>query len=220
MKIMEWIWMNSNEFEERIWYFYLELEEEFLQLEKIIPYDDINKNTFTYKYMALLQSICSEIETVFKKFIELKDNTLKKKKIEDYEKFIEKYYPRFKNSEITCYKHRFNNKRLKPYQHWNSDNSPNWWQVYNKIKHDRVKIKEEDTEWYLYANQKNVLKALGGLFILNMYFYREIVFNPDECEIPLPQSEIFNLENWGNYREKLFGNRIYLDLDTFKGYYN
>lgn len=206
--------MNSAEFKERIWYFYLELEEEFLEIEKIIPYDDINKDTFSYKYMALLQSICSEIEAVFKKFIELKNNALKKKDIRDYEKFIELYYPEFKNSEITCYRHRFNNKKLKPYQYWNSSVSPKWWQVYNKIKHDRVKIKEEENEWYLYANQKNVLKALGGLFILNMYFYREKVLNPEECEIPLPQSEIFNLENWGDYRGKLFGNRLYLDSDT------
>lgn len=213
--------MNGNDFENKFWIFYLELEQDFLQIEKTIPYDVINKNTFSYKYMGLLLSICSEIDFIFKKFIDFKDDSHEKNNIIDYERFIERYYPNFKNSEITGYKYRFADLKLKPFKNWDSGNSPKWWQVYNKIKHNRIIIKDEEHEWYLYANQNNVLKALGALFILDMYFYREFVYNSDGgCKVPLPQSEIFNLENWGNYRSKLISNMHYLDLEEFMLYYN
>lgn len=203
--------MDETEFANNFWYFYLDLEQDFLEIEKTIPYDNINKNTFSYKYMGLLMSICSEIDFVFKKFIEFKDEEFPKNNLGDYFKFVNENFPELKNSEIRGYNHRFIDLKCTPFKYWDSNNSPRWWQVYNKIKHDRVKIKEENHEWYLYANQKNVLKALGGLFILNMYFYRECFNNLEEnCKVPLPQSKIFNLENWGDYRENMIGNGVYI----------
>lgn len=54
-----------------------------------------------------------------------------------------------------------------------------------------------------------------------MYFYRECMDDLEkECEVPLPQSRIFNLENWGNYRSNLIGNNSYMDHDTLVLYYN
>lgn len=37
-----------------------------------------------------------------------------------------------------------------------------WWTAYNKVKHNKVKNMDQ-------ANQKNVLTALGALYILNRY---------------------------------------------------
>lgn len=212
--------MDAIEFENKFWSFYINLEEEFLDIEKIIPYDKLNKNTFSYKFMGLLLSICSEMDFIFKMFIESKDNSFSKRNFDDYGRFIECYYPDFKNSEVTGYKNRFTDLRCKPFKYWTCGNAPKWRQVYNKIKHDRIKLKWDEKEWYLCANQKNILKALGALFILNMYFYRECVDLEKECEVPLPQSRIFNLENWGNYRANLLGNNYYLDSDTLILHYN
>jgi len=200
--------------------FYIHLEEEFLEIEKIIPYDKLNKNTFSYKFMGLLLSICSEMDFIFKMFIESKDNSFSKRNLDDYRRFIECYYQDFKNSEVTGYKNRFTDLRCQPFKYWSCVAARKWWQVYNKIKHDRIKLKEDEKEWYLCANQKNVLNALGALFILNMYFYRECVDLEKECEVPLPQSKIFNLENWGNYRSNLIGNNYYLNSDTLVLHYN
>lgn len=213
--------MDRTEFENKFWSFYINLEEEFLEIEKIIPYDKINKNTFSYKFMGLLLSICAEIDFTFKMFIESKDDSFSRRNFDDYERFVENYYHDFKNSEVKGYKNRFRDLRCKPFKYWRCGDAPKWWQVYNKIKHNRIKIKEDENEWYLYANQKNVLKALGALFILNMYFYRECVDDLEkECVVPLPQSRIFNLENWGDYRSNLIGNNYYLDSDTLVLHYN
>lgn len=110
--------MDTTEFENKFWSFYLNIEEEFLEIEKIIPHDKINKNTFSYKFMGLLLSICSEIDFVFKSFIESKDNSFSKRNFDDYERFVEKYFPDFKKSEVTGYKNRFVDLRCKPFKYW------------------------------------------------------------------------------------------------------
>ena len=50
---------------------------------------------------------------------------------------------------------------------------------------------------------------MGGLFQLNLYVYKEIIDNGEENEsfhVPLPTSQIFHLENWGDYYKYLIGN--------------
>ena len=61
--------MKTKIFDEKYWTFYLELENEFKQIEKYIPINETNNETFSYKYMKLLFSICSEIDTILKSFI-------------------------------------------------------------------------------------------------------------------------------------------------------
>jgi hypothetical protein len=46
------------------------------------------------------------------------------------------------------------------------NNPPKWWTAYNKIKHHR------DAE-YDQANLKNALNAVGGLFVMVLYLYKE-----------------------------------------------
>lgn len=51
--------MNAEEFEKTFWNYYLELEREYLEIERTIPFDETNYDTFSYKYMDLLWAICS-----------------------------------------------------------------------------------------------------------------------------------------------------------------
>lgn len=69
--------MDTKIFDEKYWTFYLELENEFKQIEKYIPINETNNETFSYKYMKLLFSICSEIDTILKSFIKFKDKNSK-----------------------------------------------------------------------------------------------------------------------------------------------
>ena len=208
--------MNKHEFEKTFWYFYLELEHDFLEIEKTIPVDDLNSKTFSYKYMKLLESICGEIDVIFKRFLEF-HNTVGSS-IGNYETFIEGNISTFKNAELTCYSARYDNKKIYPFKDWNQNTPPHWWTINNKLKHKRDELDDNDEyEWYKHANQENVLNALGGLFQLNLYVYKEVIDNEQGIEsfdVPLPASQIFHLENWGDYYKYLIGNYSILDSLT------
>lgn len=206
--------MDKIEFKNKFWYYYLELEKEFLEIEKTIPVIDRNSETFSYSYMKLLRLVCSEIDVLFKKFIEYKKVEIEEDNMGEYEKFIKENIDGFITQENICYNFKSGILRIKPYEEWSFNKHLSWWEVYTAIKHNR---NEEDTagiEKYKYANQKNTLNALSALFQLNMFFYKSIIDaeeNEDEIHIPLPQSKIFYLNNWGNYFENLISENVYID---------
>ena len=190
--------MNSETFERTFWNYYLELEREYLEIERLIPFDKTNYYTFSYKYIDLLWEICSEIDVLFKEYMEIKEYSSELDEngnplfnIKQYEKFIEEKLPSFKNQEITCYNPKFHKKKIYPFSLWTTNDSPKWWGIYNKIKHDK-ELELYGKKAYKCANQICVLNALGALFQLNLYIYEEINWNG--LIVPLPESSLFKLE--------------------------
>ena len=63
-------------------------------------------------------------------------------------------------------------KTYYPFKTFSKDQSPDWWNAYNKVKHkwyDKLKV---------YGTLKNVIEALGGLFILNVlkqYYGKNVI---------------------------------------------
>lgn len=192
--------MNAKKFEKTFWNYYLELEREYLEIERIIPFDEINYNTFSYKYIDLICTICSEIDILFKEYMEIKgyepdldENGNPSYNINQYKKFVEEKVKNFKAQEIICYNRKFYNKTIYPYKNWKNE-PPKWWTVYNKIKHNQEQL-IDNKKAYKYANQICVLNALGALFQLNLYIYENIQKNG--LIVPLPESLLFKLErNW------------------------
>lgn len=197
--------MNAEEFEKTFWNYYLELEKEYLEIERLIPFDETNYDTFSYRYVDLLWAICSEIDVLFKEYMDIKgyapdsyDNGEQIYNLIQYEKFIENEIQYFKNQEITCYNPKFYRKKIRPYKNWGND-SPKWWWIYNKIKHDQNQL-INGKKAFKYANQICLLNALGGLFQLNLYIYKELKDeSEDELKVPIFESNLFKLENWGDY---------------------
>lgn len=58
--------MNPYKFLNKHWFMYHKIEDEFLEIEKTIPVDLENSETFSYAYIKLLGSICSELNQCFK----------------------------------------------------------------------------------------------------------------------------------------------------------
>lgn len=183
-------------FLEKFWNFYLELEDEFLEIEKVIPVKTINFNTFSYSYLRLLGLICSEIDIVFKKLIEFKKFPMEHKNMGFYRNFIEETYDIFIENEVYCHNLKFNSLKLNPFIDWSLDKHLEWWDVNSAIKHNRNE-KMDGVNAYKLANQKNVLDALSALFQLNMYYYHELAEEYDLRDMPLPKSNIFKLSHWG-----------------------
>ena len=209
--------MNLNNLEsfEPYWNFYIELEEQFLNICKYIPIDDKNENTFSFKYMNLFFSICSEIDTIFKEFMEFKGYNKTKPGMEEYKNFMKENFPKFSSEIVTCYK----TKELKPFENWEINNSsPLWWKDYNDIKHHRTKKGDEGNEYeehYKKSTQKNILNGLSGLYQLETYLYKELIDKYDSdsfLKIPLPQSKMFRIKN-RNHNKQLIDNRYTIRLD-------
>lgn len=205
--------MNAEDFEKTFWNYYLELEREYLEIEHLIPFDEINYPTFSYKYLDLIWAICSEIDVLFREYMKIENYTADLDEegnpvsnINQYNKFVNEKIPNFKSQKITCYNPKFNKKKIYPYKNWENE-SPKWWQIYNKIKHD-----PENTKYgkkaYKCANQICTLSALGGLFQLNLYIYKKLKENQDaELKVPIFESKLFKLENWGNDYDYIINGR-------------
>ena len=187
--------MNENEFLNKHWFTYHRLEDEFLEIEKTIPVDIENSNTFSWAYMKLLGSICAELSGCFKNFA--KFNGKDYDSINQYKQFINDTFPDFIATECSFYKLGCEVQYLRPFANWTGDNNPFWWKTNNKIKHRRNDIEEgQIIENYKLANQNCILTALIGLYQLNIYFYTNIKRNSTSFQvllIPENPSKIFNI---------------------------
>lgn len=193
------------------WNYYIELENELLDISKYIPIDKLNKNTFSFKYMKLIFSICSELDTVFKVFMEFKGKGINQPRMDDYKLFMKENFPDFSSEIILC--NRLN--ELKPFENWDLNNSsPLWWKDYNNIKHFRTK-KVNNLENFKKSTQISTVYSLSALYLLETYLYKELIdkYEADSfLKIPLPQSKIFRIKDWA-YNKELIENKYMLHID-------
>lgn len=187
--------MDEIEFLNKHWFMYHKLEDEFLEIERTIPVDYENSETFSYAYMKLLGSICSEFNQCFKNFS--KFNNKNHNSINQYKQFINSIFPEFIHNTIIFNKLGCDIQNFKPFENWIEDNDLYWWELNNNIKHHRNDIQEgQEKENYKLANQNCILTALSGLYQLNVYFYTVIKRQTTSFDVLLPpeKSKIFNFE--------------------------
>ena len=204
--------MNINVFEDQHLKYFLYLEKEVMSTFEYSTLDIMNKNNFSFKYINLLQAICSEFEVVAKAYCELlnepdADSILK------YGKVIIGKHPGITTKNVTCYEN--SNLIYVPFQDWviptagnKSEKPPKWWTIYNKIKHNRLALNNDGEykgiENYKLANQDNVMNALAGLYLLEMYFFKDLTLKSpnvaSDIYIPTGQyvSNLFDLPNWSS----------------------
>lgn len=155
------------------WPVYKNLEKELLKITEIIHFDDKQIECYSAKFIDLLIRICVEIESLSKQLYlqeggtKLEENkmyfdTVCLKYLEDkynlsqkvlYVKNLNTFFESQENIEITPLK--------KSYKRGTSGSK--WKVAYQGVKHDRINN-------YTKANVKNVILALGALFILNLYY--------------------------------------------------
>ena len=206
--------INSIEdFVTNYWNYFLSLEDNFINIETIIPIDDLNNNTFSINYMSIYFSLCSEIDVIFKEFIEYNgwyafsssDGNFKK-----YKEIILQKLPNFAN-EIILFSEK---KEIKPFNSWNTGMKPTWWEDYNNIKHNRT-LNINGLASYKKANQENILNALCALYQLEMYFYKSIIDKSNtgkKLRMPIPQSKRIRIKDWPD-NIPLIDNRYALYVD-------
>lgn len=177
--------MTRDEFMQDIWSYYVMLESDFVKTTKYIELCQANGSTFSKEYYKQYQAICSEIEMMFKKICGY-DDPEERHYISEYAKIILKKYPDIISWKIDVF---YSDIILFPFGYWDkakASQSLFWWNSYNNVKHNRsLKIEE--------ANMKNVLNALGALYLLENYYLKEINAYPD---FPSSKSSLFNIRGW------------------------
>lgn len=178
--------MTTKEFLRHYWHYYLVLEEKFKNTLNYVELDWENAGAFSNEYALLLQSIGAELDNFFKVYCGFSSND--RKNINDYCSFVINDYADIVNQKIQVMEH---DMVFKPYQGWNETNPAQsllFWDGFCKIKHSRyANIKM--------ANQKNVLYALGALYLLEMKYLSKIA-GSKEPDVPNKKSELFELVDW------------------------
>ena len=165
------------------WNYYLDLESQFEKSRRYIDFDASNYSTYSVEYVQLLQAICSEIDVVGKVIAQYnnKDFIVKDANITKWGFEVQKCFEGLDLKTI----YFDNAKEIVPFRKWKYKNgttkekpivlfddtykTPQWWLDYNAVKHARTSVDEKaQIKNYKKANLKNVIYALGALYILNM----------------------------------------------------
>ncbi len=125
------------------------LEKQLLECMEFIPFIDQNKHVVSSKFIPIILEACSLTESILKEITEDKRRTYNFKK---YAEFHETYLGLdetitiFLVSPIRFYQ---------PYKGWGKA-IPEWWDCYNKLKHDRLNN-------YEFATYETAVLSLVGL---------------------------------------------------------
>ncbi|NOR46012.1 MAG: hypothetical protein GQ534_10550 [Candidatus Delongbacteria bacterium] len=172
----------------KYWRYFLSIEEDFIKTLRYVELSKDNLKTYSIEYTRLLVSACAEIETILKLICKTTGSNCNNFNISKLKKKL--YEHDF------CYMHEADviisnyESWITPFDCWKKDDdkgnpvSPSWWKAYNSIKHNR-------DEKYKEANLENVLLAISGLLVAELYYYEKITSLDGR---PSPKPKFFGLE--------------------------
>lgn len=179
------------------WPIYKNLENELLEISKIVRVCDKQLSIFSDKILELLIRCAIEIESISKDLFILNGGTYTSRKDLYFDTtcldFLEnKWLLSKKKITVACANFYLSNKEniyLFPLKKANKRGSSgcDWKKSYQAIKHDRSNSMEK-------ANIKNFIRALGALFILNLYYKNDtfIIQHPKDDSFQYTLSNIFS----------------------------
>ncbi len=180
--------MDKKQYELNYWKQYMLLEQEFIKTMVYVEIDQANYMTYSSMYLKLLLEIGSEIDNVLKEMCSMTGRTT----IADYAQQILVNHPNIINQAVQV---KDKGICIIPFAGWNTaqpGQSLGFWNAYNNVKHDRISNYRE-------AALGNVIYALAGLFLLEMYRINEIYTMDTEAFENLPDdegSDLFILSPW------------------------
>ena len=196
-------------FERNYWGYYLELENQLLQIKRYVDFDKINFNTYSIEFLKLFQTICSEIDVVgkimahsanpdfspedrqnniYKWWYEIQNVYKLNDELEtDRQDNLKDYRCKFLD-EIIFYPWRNfeiekykDKKNATRFRLTNKSNTLTWWSDYNKVKHNRITLINNRTKNinFFKANLGNVCISLSALYVLEKAFMNTIGTDDD-----------------------------------------
>ena len=196
------------------WEYYKDLERQFDDFLEIVPYLSGNERTYSFRLANQILAIGAHIDSAFKeiakypefsaKFPEIVNPKTKEGKprypnITDYYPFSEFYKL---HQKTVMFKRLPQPEPLIPFKQYLKVGeriaTPDWWQVYNKVKH-------EFSDNFVKATLQNTRDALAGAFLLNV-IHTPAYIRLIEYRVVTPQatgtgSAIFGLKD--GWKEKI-----------------
>lgn len=174
--------LSKKDFLYHHWNYYIMLEKRVVELEEYIAFNEDNKSCYSKQIMNILINVCCEFDVICKLIIDMDLNDFGK--INVYRQAISQddNYKIAISEELDFIE--FSELHLIPLKNFETE-SPDWWKAYNDLKHNR----EEN---FSKATLFNLLNALGALYILEIYFYKNNYQNKENDEnIPSKTSILF-----------------------------
>lgn len=178
------------------WNYFLAIESDLERVSRYIEFNEDNYEVYSIELAHILFAASSEVEVIAKDICKLKKKKLPKfTTIKHWEKAINSLYPELCKESVYISKHNIN--VLTPFEKFETDQVPEWWLSYNKVKHNRIASFND-------ANLKNALISVASLFVINLYY--QAAFSgksPDSSRKRLtdslsPQAQLFR------YHEKYY----------------
>lgn len=171
------------------------IQADLLKLFESIEPADRNGDTYSFRTHELLMRICIEVEANFKAI--LKENIFNPTfangpnagqerperywNMNDYKKINRTHRLGDYSVEFPIWRGEQNTRT--PFQNWNNDGSIDWYQTYNRTKHDRINAFQD-------ANFSVVLDAFSGLTVLLSSQFRTEDFQPGPALLALESSNV------------------------------
>lgn len=173
------------------WNYFISLEDDLLRLARFVEPTTANFGTYSLELARLLFAAASEVDVVAKQLCRKLKPTSRASSIGRYKIEVLSAYPQMVEAEVKIPRYGLT---LTPWSQWAVEESPLWWQAYNKVKHHR------DSHFHG-ASLKNALNALSGLFVLLLFFYRiegqEGRLSPDPAIFRIGQPFQVDRPFWG-----------------------
>jgi hypothetical protein len=158
------------------WRYFRALEDDLQSCERYVHFSEENFGTYSTEFARILLAAASEFDTVAKRLCrEIEPDGEIHSSIGRYRDVIMSKYPRFPEVEIHIPRYQLtvapwsswktNQPVFKPWTDWSS-HSPEWWNCYNAVKHERNKDFDR-------ATLKASLCSLAGLLVGLMYWFHE-----------------------------------------------
>lgn len=196
-----------EQFLKSYWEYYLDLENQLLETQRFVAFDEKNKKSFSIEYLKLYQAVCSEIDVVGKEIAVVANSNFKPDKCKSIQKWgyeVQQKFPQLKEGLVT-----FNGtETLQPFKNWEYEyytvtdkdgktsrrlrikgqkSTIKWWSSYNKVKHRRIGLVEGTNNFHL-ANQQNLIEAFSALFLLEITYIKNL-----DQEAHYQESKLFKI---------------------------
>jgi hypothetical protein len=146
------------------WNYFLAIEESADRISQYVEFVQGNYSTYSVEIARLFMTATQEIDVLLKQICHMKGSTADNECA--YRRFIPTVYPTFSNAEVQISRYDLS---FKPYLDWSNldvsrRTTPTWWTANNKVKHER------HTHFNM-ASLGNMLNAISGLLIANIYYH-------------------------------------------------
>lgn len=179
--------------------YFIALDADVENLSRFIEFNPDNFPAYSIEMAHLMLAAASEVDVVAKLICKKVNPESKAENIAQYKGVIKKEFPQL--CEIKVLMPRYG-LTLEPWINWKSNKKPEWWDYYNKVKHERNK-------YFKQANLKNTLNAVAGLFVTLLYFYKYEANNG----MLIPTPRLFRLEEKYDAGINITGGELRLSYD-------